>query len=854
MRPLRLELKGFTAFRDPATIDFTELDVFAIAGPTGSGKSSLLDAMTYALYGRVERVGDRVSQLVSQGQPRMAVTLEFAVGHDRYRVTRSTPSKGATKILLERADGEGEWKQAGEGADRVREAEQLITGAIGLTYDGFTRSVLLPQGKFAEFLVGDPRKRRDILTELLGLSLFRRMAERAGAIAKESGVRGQERALSVEREYADATPEALKEAKAAAKQAHTRETALAAAAQEVLQVLARWQEAMRSVEELRACWEEASVAAQAVEGIADELPSLARLVGEAAGQVRQRAAAAKAAAKTKDKAQAALGKAQATIGSVADLSAARAKAQALVDAGAARAAKRTQLDVSAGAAGSLGEAVEAAEAALKERFETLKTAESDMGQAEASMEDARHADLVATVAAGLKVGDPCPVCGAPLGKTPKRTTVGGLDRATKALERARRAVDAGRDAFRVAERAKDAAARDLEAVTAERQRLIGELAQLDARMAADQAALGKALGTPLPKDSVAAIDERLAELHRLDREEREATREAAEAANVLLKSEQERDRAAAHVHRAGDRLAVDQQPLLDRAIRVLGRVTPRVRLPAFPGAEDAAALERHARALAEALSDLVKMLSEEVRDRSSIEDRLLAEANAKVSGLVEPADDLEALARTVNDECRKATAGVATAAQRADDMADRVERRKLLTEEVKELERRATVFRQLANELRADHLVAFLQVEALQLLATAGSERLAALSDGRYRIVCRDDEFLVIDTWNGDEERSVRTLSGGETFLASLALALALADQVRSLSVTDRARLDSLFLDEGFGTLDQETLGVVVDAIEQLAGDGRLVGVITHVRDLAEQFPRIEIEKSPRGSKAAFVG
>jgi len=92
-----------------------------------------------------------------------------------------------------------------------------------------------------------------------------------------------------------------------------------------------------------------------------------------------------------------------------------------------------------------------------------------------------------------------------------------------------------------------------------------------------------------------------------------------------------------------------------------------------------------------------------------------------------------------------------------------------------------------------------------------------------------------------------------ETFQASLALALALADQVRSLSVTDRARLDSLFLDEGFGTLDQETLGVVVAAIEQLAGDGRLVGVITHVRDLAEQFPRIEVEKSHRGSSLQLV-
>src|SRR5438034_11274984 len=130
MRPLRLELKGFTAFREPAAIDFEALDVFAISGPTGSGKSSLLDAITYALYGRVERVGDRVSQLVSQGQPRMAVTLEFEVGRDRYRVTRSTPP---TKILLERQDPDGAWNQAGEGADRVREVDQRVAGLTGLT-------------------------------------------------------------------------------------------------------------------------------------------------------------------------------------------------------------------------------------------------------------------------------------------------------------------------------------------------------------------------------------------------------------------------------------------------------------------------------------------------------------------------------------------------------------------------------------------------------------------------------------------------------------------------------------------------------------------------------------------------
>jgi DNA repair exonuclease SbcCD ATPase subunit len=96
----------------------------------------------------------------------------------------------------------------------------------------------------------------------------------------------------------------------------------------------------------------------------------------------------------------------------------------------------------------------------------------------------------------------------------------------------------------------------------------------------------------------------------------------------------------------------------------------------------------------------------------------------------------------------------------------------------------------------------------------------------------RDDEFYVADMWNGDEERSVRTLSGGETFLASLALALSLSGQVRALSSVDYARLDSLFLDEGFASLDREAVDLVIDGLERLGADGRIVGVITHLREI----------------------
>src|SRR5919108_3671800 len=165
MRPVRLELKGFTAYREPQVLGFERLDLFAITGPTGSGKSSLLDAMTYALFGRVARVGVQASHLIAQGLPRMSVLFEFDVDGARYRVGRSIGRRAASSTVRLERWRDSQWASFGEGADRVRDANRLITELIGLDYAAFTRSVLLPQGQFAEFLVGDPGERRDILTE-----------------------------------------------------------------------------------------------------------------------------------------------------------------------------------------------------------------------------------------------------------------------------------------------------------------------------------------------------------------------------------------------------------------------------------------------------------------------------------------------------------------------------------------------------------------------------------------------------------------------------------------------------------------------------------------------------------------
>ncbi|MFO5568875.1 SbcC/MukB-like Walker B domain-containing protein, partial [Klebsiella pneumoniae] len=113
---------------------------------------------------------------------------------------------------------------------------------------------------------------------------------------------------------------------------------------------------------------------------------------------------------------------------------------------------------------------------------------------------------------------------------------------------------------------------------------------------------------------------------------------------------------------------------------------------------------------------------------------------------------------------------------------------------------------------------------------------------GRYLLQRKASEALeleVVDTWQADAVRDTRTLSGGESFLVSLALALALSDLV-----SHKTRIDSLFLDEGFGTLDSETLDTALDALDALNASGKIIGVISHVEAMKDRIPvQIKVKK-----------
>ncbi|WP_157528249.1 AAA family ATPase, partial [Micromonospora rosaria] len=196
MRPMRLDMAGFTVFRDPTTVDFTDADFFALVGPTGSGKSTVLDAICFVLYGAVPRWGGArgLSNALAPSATEARVRLVFESAGDRYVATR-----------VVRRDGRGNVKTTNAGlqlmpagfdvtkldtglspedlgevvAGTPAEMDGAVLTAVGLPYEQFTSCVVLPQGQFADFLHAKPATRQQILVNLLGLGVYERVQKRA---------------------------------------------------------------------------------------------------------------------------------------------------------------------------------------------------------------------------------------------------------------------------------------------------------------------------------------------------------------------------------------------------------------------------------------------------------------------------------------------------------------------------------------------------------------------------------------------------------------------------------------------------------------------------------------------------
>ncbi|HEY8529453.1 MAG TPA: AAA family ATPase [Paenibacillaceae bacterium] len=221
MKPIRLELAGLQSYREKQTVDFEALcsgGVFGIFGPTGSGKSTILDAMTLALYGKVERAPKGTQGIINGAEDRLSVAFTFELGEAgrraRYRVERQYRRSGETSVnvtlcrLVELAP-EGERVLA----DRQTDVDAAVERLIGLNMQDFTRAVVLPQGKFAAFLTLAGKERRQMLQRLFGLERY------GDVLAARLAARHDETKLALRETEAEqlglgeASPEALDEAR-----------------------------------------------------------------------------------------------------------------------------------------------------------------------------------------------------------------------------------------------------------------------------------------------------------------------------------------------------------------------------------------------------------------------------------------------------------------------------------------------------------------------------------------------------------------------------------------------------------------------------------------------------------------
>jgi exonuclease SbcC len=794
MRPLRLLLDGFGSYREPADVDFCDVEFFALVGPTGSGKSTVIDGLCFALYGTVPRWGREnvIAQALAPAANSCRVCLVFEAAGQRYGIVRALArdKKGLVhtkEARLERLDAQlpgsapladllaASVEPLAEGPDQVKSAVQEI---LGLTYEHFTQSVLLPQGRFSEFLHAKPAERQGLLVELLAFGVYEMVGQQA-------------------RRRAEAAKERLRTAENARQGlADASEQAEEVAAERVRALTGLGRTAEEKLAVIRKLATEAELAALQAQAAANEAALLAgvRPPREVAG-LAARITAADSLVATRsherdaaDRAEPAAQLARDALGEMADaerLREAYANQRSLV---AARELAERELA--------------ARQSEAERRKDELENAERKLAAGRDQLAAAERQHTAVALAQELRVGADCPVCLRPVTTLPHHDVPADLLEATTAADWAGWVVEKARAASDLAGQAAAVARRDADQVT----RQLADVAETLSE-AASEADVSATLA------AIAKAEQALAEVRRAGRDARRA----------LATAEQQRAALSQEERRAWEAFSAARDSVVQ-----LGA----------PAATDTS--------LAAAWESLTNWARRRHDERRATLPDLDAAAASLGRSLTEARHELTAMLAdhgiTGVSDLARCEAAIATYAERASNRlaAVRAERRAAakLDAQIKAHREDEQVAAMLGKLLRASSFERWICGEALDSLVAEASQTLMELSGGQYQLD-RDDrnELWVIDYQDAAARRPVHTLSGGETFQASLALALALSRQVIGLSGGMRD-LNSMFLDEGFGTLDEDTLETVGTTLERLALDSeRMIGIITHVPALAERVP-----------------
>jgi len=851
--PVTLRLRNFLCYREGVPpLDLAGRHVVCLAGPNGAGKSALLDALTWVLWGKARATSD---DLISTGAEEMEVELEFELEGERYRVLRkrergarrksgSGVAAGRTQLDLQ-VRGEAEWRVLT--GENVRQTEQQIGALLRMDYETFVNSAFLLQGRSDEFTVKAPGERKRILGEILGLGLYEDMERRA-----------RERTRQLEQEV-QAQNAVLAGRRRELAQREEREQEVAAAEDAVEAATAALAERQEALTELR----EQIGALEVVERLAEEVQGAVRRL---AGEVQQLAG-------EQQKQQAGVAAARQLLGREAQIEADHARLGTLR-------ARNDELAALASRALALAEkrhALEQVEAA--ERSKLLGAVEGLAG---------RLADLEKTLAGRPRLE-------AELARQEALCTQGGdAEEAIGAIQAERQGVQGEREAV-LAERR--LLTTRLEELGVKEQELQGELAECplcrramgpDDRAHVHHTYKEERIAAVCRLGELAAAEKdqaaRLVALAEEERKQKEVlgrqrvaaqgvTRLEDQLAGLAAQAARQTELTAQHVAlqarlQRGDYAVAARQALTEvqaeEAAVVYDRAEHQRVQAALAGLRDVEGEYRRLLVARETLGGAEERLAGvgekllERRKQHEVERQRLAKLSTQTAGLGELRKQRQEeegavwrAQRTLDDSRVRWGAAQRELERLAAVAADLAQGEK--EQEAKKAER--DLWLELGEGLGKNGVQAMLIEAAVPEIEQEANALLARLTGGEMAVhlaMQREKKAggvsetldIIVQSWSGT--RVYEGFSGGERFRIDFALRVALS---RLLARRAGTRLQTLVIDEGFGTQDAEGRERLVEVIQTVQEDFALIVVITHIEELREAFPeRIVVSKGPAGS------
>ncbi|PKN91311.1 MAG: hypothetical protein CVU44_19545 [Chloroflexi bacterium HGW-Chloroflexi-6] len=851
MIPIRLKLSGFLSYRDPVEVDFSGFSMACISGHNGAGKSSLLDAFTYALFGQARKTGEA---LIHSASDTAEVSLTFDYESNQYRIQRILPRGKSTTLEFQVWDGE-RWRPLTERS--TRETQTKIEQTLRLDYETFVNASFFLQGKADQFTQQRPGDRKRILASILGLDQWdayrERTSERRKGLEREvDTVDGRLAEIN-----AELSEEADRKARLAELESQLKEMATVRKVQENALETARRMAA--SLAQERKLTE--TLAATLDRSRATRAALSARLAArgaerDAQADLVQRAADVESAYRGWGEAREALGAFDAAAAQFREQEKRRQPFLDEINSERARLEQEKhslneQYSVISNqllVIGDLTKEQERAAASLAEadakahRREELRASLDELRQRQAALR-AENDGLKAQMLAmderikNLEVTEAgnCPLCGQELSPEHRAMTIEGLKSEGKLFGDQWRAnrVETESITSQVAEL--EAQVRGLSDAETERVRLAAQLSALAERLeTARQAAAAWEAGGRI----------------RLQDVENQLNGDsfAAQARSQLSELDGE---LAALGYDAAAHDAARQAELNGRASETEYRNLEAARAALKPLDDEIASLQGQLRSL-----DLEIEAQEDA----------YAEAAARLGEAEANTPDLEATERALYDlqerenrmnmEVGGARQLVAVLESRRSQKAQYTARREELAGEIAR-------HKMLERAFGKDGVPALLIEQALPQIEQKANELLDRLSNGsmsvrfvtqaEYKDKKRDDLKETLDIAISDPAgtRDYEMFSGGEAFRVNFAIRLALSE---ILAQRTGARLQTLVIDEGFGSQDAQGIQRLIEAINTVKGDFAKILIITHLDELKDAFPnRIEVEKVDGGSVVRVI-